>query len=110
MSQKKVVGRSIAIALGIVCVILIAGLIGAIAYYTTVINDKNSGYSSYASDHSHTDSDYNSLANSKSQLETWLAGNITSLQGQITQLNTRYLTIATLILSGTIMHLITTAT
>jgi len=91
MSQKKVVGRRIAIELGIVCVILIAGLIGAVAYYTTVINDKNSGYGSYASDHGHTNSDYNSLANYKSQLETWLAGNITQLQNQInTYVGTRH--------------------
>ncbi|MCJ7699779.1 hypothetical protein MUO56_06015 [Candidatus Bathyarchaeota archaeon] len=61
MSEKKVVRRSVAIALGIACVILIAGLGGVMAYYSTVVNDKNTIYGSYASSHSHTDSDYNSL-------------------------------------------------
>jgi hypothetical protein len=72
---KKMVSRSIAITLGIVCVLLVAGLGGAIAYYTRTIDNKNSDYSSlqneynnltstyndYTSTHSHTDTDYNSL-------------------------------------------------
>jgi len=39
---KKVVSRNFAIALGIICIILIAGLGGAMAYYTTAINNKQS--------------------------------------------------------------------
>jgi cell division protein FtsL len=42
---RKVVGRGVVIAIGAVCVLLIAGLIGAFAYYVTVVNseiaDKN---------------------------------------------------------------------
>jgi hypothetical protein len=47
MSQKKVVGRNIAIALGIGCIILVIGLGGIIGYY-----------SNYVGDHHHTDEDY----------------------------------------------------
>ena len=41
MSQKKMVSRNVAIALGVVCILLIAGLGGAMAYYTMTINDKD---------------------------------------------------------------------
>jgi flagellar basal body-associated protein FliL len=47
---RRVVGRSIAIALGIVCILLIAVLGGVMAYYV-----------SYVSGHHHTDSDYDSI-------------------------------------------------
>jgi len=49
------VSRNVAIALGIICVIVIAGLGGAIAYY--------------ASTHSHTDSDYDSLRTQNANLQ-----------------------------------------
>jgi len=42
MSEKKVVGRNVAIALGIICIILAAGLVGVIAVYTSQINSLNS--------------------------------------------------------------------
>jgi hypothetical protein len=61
MSEKKVVRRSVAIALGIVCILLIAGIGGTTAYYTMVINDKNTTYDNYASSHSHTNSEFNTL-------------------------------------------------
>lgn len=57
MSEKKVVKRSVAIALGIICIVILVGLAGAIAYYTMTIND----YDSYALGHSHTDSQFNTL-------------------------------------------------
>jgi len=46
MSVTKMVRRSTAITLGIVCVVLIVGLGGAMAYYTKAINDKNAQYDS----------------------------------------------------------------
>jgi hypothetical protein len=61
--EKKVVGRNVAIALGIICIILIVGLGGAMAYYTMTINDKNATYDSYTSTHSHTNSEYDLLFN-----------------------------------------------
>lgn len=61
MSQKKVIGRSVAIALGIACIILVAGIGGALAYYTMQINNKDSTYNSYVATHSHTDTQYGTL-------------------------------------------------
>jgi hypothetical protein len=60
MSERKMVSRSLAIALGIICIVLIAGLFGAMAYYAmnTIINTT---YNDYVSTHGHTDSDYDSL-------------------------------------------------
>lgn len=59
-TQKKVVGRTVAIAAGVICIILAASLAAAIAYYTVTINDKNAAYDTYASSHSHTNSEYQS--------------------------------------------------
>jgi hypothetical protein len=42
MTEKKVVGRKVAIALGIICVILVVGLAGVMVNYTRIINDKDS--------------------------------------------------------------------
>jgi hypothetical protein len=44
MSEKKVVGRRVAIALGIICVILVVALAGVMANYTRIINDKDTLY------------------------------------------------------------------
>jgi len=69
---KKVVGRTVAIALGIIAIILAVGLVGAIADYTSIISGKD-----------------NTIANDNktiTQTETWLNANITSLTAQITSL------------------------
>jgi flagellar basal body-associated protein FliL len=83
---KKLVSRSVALALGIICVILVAGIGGAMAYYTMQINNKNTKYNDYVNDHHRTDEDYNSLStqntnlqNQNNQLQTWLNGNRTLL-------------------------------
>lgn len=60
-SEKKVVRRSVAIALGITCILLIAGIGGAMAYFTIQINNKDTTYNNYALFHSHTDSEFNQL-------------------------------------------------
>jgi hypothetical protein len=42
MSEKKVVRRSVAIALGIICIVLVVvGLVGVFAYYMPMINEKD---------------------------------------------------------------------
>ena len=41
MSEKKVVSRNFAIVLGIIAIILLVGLVGAIANYTSIINAKD---------------------------------------------------------------------
>jgi len=62
MSAKKTVSRNVAIALGTICIILIA----LIAYFTiTGISAQNS---------------YSNLQNQNKQLQTWLAGNETLLR------------------------------
>jgi hypothetical protein len=54
LSEKKVVRRSVAVGLGIVCILLIAGLGGVMAYYIST--------------HHHTDSDYDSLNSQNTNL------------------------------------------
>jgi flagellar basal body-associated protein FliL len=63
--QKKVVGRNVVIALIIICVVLTVGLVGATAYYSSQINDKNKTISS-------RDSQINSLNSQIGNLQTWL--------------------------------------
>jgi hypothetical protein len=76
MSEKKVVGRGVAVGLGIICILLAVGLVGVFAYYSMTLNNKNSAYDDYVSSHSHSNSDYNSLNSQK-----------TNLQNQVNDLN-----------------------
>jgi hypothetical protein len=61
MSEKKVVGRNVAIALGVITIILLIGLVGAMVNYTTIINNKDATYQNYVSTHSNSNSAYDSL-------------------------------------------------
>jgi hypothetical protein len=79
---KRVVGRSVAMALAMMCIVLVAGIGGAIIYYTSVANDKDKTISSQ-------NSQISSLGNQKNQLQTWLDGNETLLNQ--TQANNTYL-------------------
>ena len=83
MRPKKVVGRSVAIGLGIICIVLVAGLGVVMAYYAMQINIKDSTYNDYVSTHRYADSYYNSLNSQISQLNS----NITNMQTQINILN-----------------------
>jgi hypothetical protein len=49
MSEKKKVDRNIAITLGIVCIILIAGMGGLTAFYTSIVSDRDNTVSSLES-------------------------------------------------------------
>jgi hypothetical protein len=73
MSEKKMVRRSVAIALGIICIILVTAL-GAVTYMgyspTTTnsvtslqnqINQLQDTYNNYVASHHHTDAEYDSL-------------------------------------------------
>jgi hypothetical protein len=80
MSEKKMVRRSVAIALGIICMILAVGLVGAIANYTSIINGKDNTIVT-------KDSQIQTLTNQKNQLKTWLTGNETLLNQAETWLN-----------------------
>jgi prefoldin subunit 5 len=73
---KKMVRRSVAIALGIICVVVVAGLAGTFAYY---VNDKNNTISSLDSQISNLQNQISSLQNQKNTLQTWLDGNETLL-------------------------------
>jgi peptidoglycan hydrolase CwlO-like protein len=70
MSEKKVIGRKVTIALGIVCVILAVALAGVIAYYTRIINDKDTLYSNYVATHSHSNEEYDSLQSQVNSLQS----------------------------------------
>jgi hypothetical protein len=76
MSEKKVVRRSVTIALGIICVILTVGIVGAIANYTSVISGKDNTISS-------RDSQISNLQTQNKQVQTWLDGNETYYANEI---------------------------
>ena len=81
------VRRSIAIALGTICIILIAGLGEAMTYYTMTVDNKNNTISSLNTSNSQ-------LTTNNTNLQSWLNGNMTLLeetqswlQGNITAYN-----------------------
>jgi len=86
MSEKKLVSRNVALALGIICIILVVvGLVGAVTYIIPMINDKNSMISSLNTQISQLTTNNTNLQlwldGNKTQLnqtQTWLAGNITA--------------------------------
>jgi hypothetical protein len=80
---KRAEGRNVATALGIACIILVAGVGGVIAYYTMQINNKDStvkslqtnlqdaenNYTNYVNDHHYTDEQYTqAIANKPAKL------------------------------------------
>jgi len=83
MSEKKVVSRSVAIALGIICIVLIAGFGGAMLYTVTLLNDKNNQIDSLKTQISGKDSQISQLNTQISALNS----TISSLNSQISQLN-----------------------
>jgi cell division protein FtsL len=94
--RGKVVGRNVAITLGIISIILIAtlGAVVYMGYYPAMSNsatlqsqikDLNSTYNDYKSAHSHTDSDYDSVVMDKSSLQ----GQCDSLQYENTNLQSQ---------------------
>ena len=92
MSEKKVVSRTIAIALGIICLILVVGLVGAVVNYTSILNEKNSTIATKDSQITSLNSQISSLQNQKNQLQKWLDANKTaviSLTSQISQMNSK---------------------
>jgi hypothetical protein len=84
---RKVVRRSVAVALGIVCIILVAGL-GVMAYVSYSPTSGSSNATLQAKiDQLQTWLDGNkTLLN---QTQTWLSGNVTSYEAQISTLNAR---------------------
>jgi len=54
MAEKKLVSRSIAIVFGVLCILLLASMVGEVIYF-------NNAYNNYRSTNTHTNSDYDSL-------------------------------------------------
>ncbi len=81
MGEKKLVRRSVAIVLGLLCILLLSGMVGAVIYYN-----------SYVSNHTHTDMEYNSLtsqlANANENISS-LNGQLFTLQSELTGNNTQ---------------------
>jgi len=71
MSEKKVVRRTTAIVLGVLCIILLIGTVGAVIFYNNYVSSHthansdfdllNSDYNGYETSHSYTDSEYSAL-------------------------------------------------
>jgi hypothetical protein len=86
MSEKKVVSRNAAIALGIICIFLVGGLAGVYLNYTSIISGKDSTISTLNSQLTSLQSQLasnrtlvSSLNSQISALQTWLNGNKTLL-------------------------------
>lgn len=76
MSEKKVISRNVAIALGIIAIILSVGLVGAITNYTSIISSKDNIIATQNSEISNLE---NQITNKDSQ--------IASLQNRVNNLN-----------------------
>jgi outer membrane murein-binding lipoprotein Lpp len=81
--EKKVLRKDVIIALGIICIILVAGIGGTIAFYTSIINDKNNAISSLNTQVSELNSTVTSLKQqivSDNATINSLISNVTDLQ------------------------------
>ena len=95
-SGKKVVGRNVAIALGIICILLAVGLVGAIAIYPPMIANQSREISALTSENSQLKSQIveknntiSSLNSQKSDLQTQvntLTSQVASLNSQVSSL------------------------
>jgi predicted PurR-regulated permease PerM len=100
MSEKKVVKREIAVALGAVCIVLAISMVGAVLYQYSIYNNLQSSYntlqsnyndlqssqsanSAYINDHSHTNEEYESLKSTLTSTQSQLS----STQSQLSSAN-----------------------
>jgi hypothetical protein len=80
MSEKKMVRRSVAIALGIICIVLVVvGLVGAVTYVMPMINDKDNTISLQKLELLQLHTTNANLGIEVIQLQAWLDGNETLL-------------------------------
>jgi hypothetical protein len=93
---KKMVRRSVAIALGMICILLIAVIayfsiagISAQNSYNNLQNQNNQLQTWLNGNITYYNSQIANLTNQKNQLQTWLSENITSYETQISTLNAR---------------------
>lgn len=78
MGEKKLVSRSIAVVLALLCFVLLGTTIGAVINYSNA----NNAYNNYVSTHTHADAEYISLASKLSNADE----NISSLISQLSTL------------------------
>jgi len=93
MIEGKVVRRTTATVLGILCVILLIGTVGAVIFYNNVVNDKNATYNSYVSSHIHANSDFDSLNSDYGSYQTahsYPDSEYNALQSTLYSLNSTY--------------------
>ncbi|MBS7634104.1 hypothetical protein KEJ34_01185 [Candidatus Bathyarchaeota archaeon] len=110
MSERKFVSRKIAIALGIVCIVLLVLLVGNIYTLSSRISSLNSQLESLENENSSLKSEKSTkddiisslnsqvaslnsqiaeLRNQRDKLQTWLQGNITYYNSQMNSLNSQ---------------------
>jgi len=94
MSEKKVVSRTTAIALAVLCIVILMGAVGAVIYFNQTVNDQNLAYATlqtqntnYVNDHSHTNSDWESLKSQLTAAQNQLS--TTNDQSQVSQLQSQ---------------------
>jgi len=73
MRQKKIVGRRATIALGMMCIVLVAGLVGAIAVYMPMVNSLESQIVEMDSQIAEKDSTISSLNNEIAALNSQIS-------------------------------------
>jgi flagellar basal body-associated protein FliL len=97
IKETKTARKGIVVVLGIICIILIAGLGGTIAVYTLMIKDKNGTISSLRSQISQLDSDVTNLekqVTSDNFTINSLTSQVTNLQKQVNDLlNASYVSV-----------------
>jgi predicted PurR-regulated permease PerM len=71
MSEKKTVNRNVAVALGIICIILIGGLVGVFAYYMPIVNDNSNTISSLHAQVDNLNFTVANLQNQTSNIHIW---------------------------------------
>src|SRR5208337_4792007 len=91
--ERKIAGKNVPIALGIICIILVACLGSAIVAYTLMINDKNNTISSLNYQISQLNSTIanlqNQVASDNSTINS-LTAQVANLQKQLLSPNTTY--------------------
>jgi hypothetical protein len=83
------VGRNVAIALGIICIVSVAALLVVLTYYPSVVSEKDSTIASKINQIALLNSQISDLNNTISSLNSQISGldfNVTDLQDQIVNL------------------------
>jgi uncharacterized coiled-coil protein SlyX len=77
--EKKVVSRTVAIAIGIIAIVLVVSLVGAMANYNSIINGKDNTITTTTNQRNKLQTYLNGNSTLLGQTQTWLNGNKTLL-------------------------------